>query len=118
MGVASKYNKERKFTYNVPQGLVYTNLEQLMKRDGAGAVYMVHALYINTKGHYGDSPVAATDTAMVNLPSHMLGTVKDMLEDDEVIQAVNDGKFGFTIYEYTTQNCKSACYSAKWVDIP
>lgn len=117
MGIASRYNK-RRFNYIIPKDVEYRNLPELLKKDGLGSVYTVKALYINTKGNYGDSPVAVLDSVIVNLPSHLLDMVKSMLEDEEVIDAVNQDKLGFTVYEYMTEHSVNPCCSITWVDLP
>ena len=116
MGYASKFNKGKaNFTYKTPDGLGYANLGELFKANGGQKVYTVHALYINTKGKYGDQPIVVTDEAQVNLPEHLLDVVKEMRADEEAVNLINDGKIGFTIYEYN--NSFGNNYAVNWVDI-
>lgn len=117
MSIASKYNKGRNFTFQTPETFEYKSLEELFKSQGAKAVYAVKALYINSKSVYGDSPVAVTDTCIVNLPSHLLDVVSEMITDTELVEAVNNGRFGFSIYSYNSKNTNKTCYSVTWVDI-
>lgn len=117
MGVANKYNKVNVFNFRVPDDFKYVSLEDLFKANGAKQVYKVNAMYINRKSQYGDAPVVATDDCLVNAPSHMTETVEQMLQDEEVIDAVNNGEFGFMVYSYSTSKAKGIFYSIKWVDI-
>lgn len=116
MGIANRYNKAI-FEFHVPDNFKYYSLVDLFKANGDKKVYNVRSMFINTKSQYGDSPVIATDDCLVNVPSHMLSTIKDMLSDVEVVEAVNNSKLGFTIYPYTTKNAKGTFYSITWVDI-
>ena len=41
-----------------------------------------------------------------------------MLKDGELIDAINAGKFGLEVYEYTPKGYKDkTCYSVRWVDM-
>lgn len=120
---ASKYNHNGSYKYHAPKEANYINLRDMFKRDGKEATHTVKALYINTKSKFGDAPVAVTITEekdnqqvdLVNLPSFMLSTVKDMIQDDELTEAIDNGEFGFTIYEYEGKNGYG--FSAEWVDV-
>ena len=117
MSIAKKYNKMNPFTFQTPKDFEYVSLETLFSKNGAKTVYPVKALYINKKSQYGDAPVAITDTCMVNLPAHLLDTVNEMFEDEELISGVNNDLFGFIIYSYYPRNNNKKCYSVTWVDI-
>lgn len=117
MGVANKYNRGTRFTYQLPQNCGFTGLSNLYEEHGAGTVYTVRGLYINHKSKFGESPVVIIDDALVNLPKHLLDTAKQMLLDDEFIEAVNNEKVGFTIYTYTNKNNNNLLYSISWVDM-
>lgn len=120
---ASKYNHNGSYKYHAPKEASYINLRDMFKRDGKEAIHTVKALYINTKSKFGDAPVAVTITGegkeqqvdLVNLPSFMLQTVKDMIQDDDLTEAIDNGEFGFTIYEYEGKNGYG--FSAEWVDV-
>lgn len=100
MSFASKYNKRKLFNVDTTD-FEYINTADLVKKDGIGKKYPLTAIYINSKSKYGESPVFATDKCLVNIPSHMTETAKQILEDDEAIQQINDGQVGFKLYEYT-----------------
>lgn len=117
MGVANKYNKMNVFTFKAPDSFEYWSLEDLFESEGAKKVHTVKAMYINHKSKYGDAPVIVTDTCLVNFPNHMTETVEAMLQDDEVIEAVNSDKLGFMVYSYKPNKVDKLCYGATWVDI-
>lgn len=111
---AEKYNKQGIFgvsTANLP----YVKLETLFNENGAEKVYTLQAIYINTRSKFGDAPVAVIENAIVNLPSHMLKQAKDILADNEAIDAIKSGLAGFTVYSYPSHG--KTCYSIKFVDI-
>lgn len=117
MSIANKYNHGVRFDYTIPQDTPFIGLAKLYESEGEGVVYPIHGLYINRKSKYGEAPVAICDDMLVNLPKHLLDTVKQMLLDDEFVDAVNRGKVGFKIYTYTVKNNNSLLYSVNWLDI-
>lgn len=115
MNFAKRFNKGRKFNIDT-NGFEYANLEELYKNNGADFVYPLCALYINTRGMYGDAPVFATDCCFVNIPSHMIDTARDILNDVDAIDAINNGKVGFQIYTYEQSKYNRVCYGVNFVD--
>lgn len=103
------------FTFDIPENFEYTDLRGLVNKNGLEAVYQVNALYINTKGKYGDAPVIATNNELVNAPQHLTAVVKDVLKDGESLSLINNGKVGFNIYEYENQH--GVCYGLNWLDL-
>lgn len=117
MSIAAKFNRSNPFTYEVPENLPYTSLKDLYAFGGKDKSYKVHALFINTKGKFDDAPVAVLDDCIANFPAHTLDVVKEICADEEAVSAINAGKFGFTIKEYSTKNSKDPCYSPTWIDL-
>ena len=117
MGIAGKYNKGKVFDFTIPENFEYKSLSDLYSTKGSEAVYTVKALYINTKSKFGKSPVIATTECLVNAPAHLMDIVNVMLMDEEVIDAINNNKFGFKIYQYEDKKFNRICYSINWVDI-
>lgn len=116
MSIANKYNKGNIFNFTAPKDFEYRSLHDLFNNNGKDFVYEIKAMYINKKSKFGESPVIATTDCFVNLPSHLTDTVKEMIRDTEVVDAVNGGHLGFQIYTYETKNRKDLCYSVNWVD--
>lgn len=111
----TKYNKSQpKYSYNFDKDMKYYNLEELMKGEPR-KVHTLKGLLINTKGKYGDSPVAVIEGAFINLPTHLLETVKEMIADTEVTKQINDNKAGFEVYKYVKGN--NEYYSVDWMDL-
>lgn len=116
MGLANKYNKGKKFDFVTPKDFKYESLKDLFNNNGGEYIYTVRALYVNNKSKFGESVVAVTDEQMVNLPKHLNDVVKQMLLDEELIDAVNKGAFGFKIYPYESKD-GNVYYSVNWFDI-
>lgn len=119
MSFASKFNKGKRFDIDVTGMTSYYKLRTLYNGEGIphDHVYPVRAIFINSKGKYGDHPQVATDSYFVSLPSHMTDLCKSILADDEAIDTINRGLVGFKIYEYTTPSYSGTCYSVEWLDL-
>lgn len=103
------------FSFEIPENFEYVNLKELVDRNGFDAVYKINALYINKKGKYGDAPVIATDTELVNAPQHLLETVLEVIADQSSRLMIDNGEVGFKIYKY--KNSYGDNYAVEWVDL-
>lgn len=65
--------------------------------------YTIEALFINTKGKFGDQGVIYTSEAIVNLPNHLTKLIEDMRNDQEVTDAINARQLAFEVYEYVSE---------------
>lgn len=101
MSFANKHNaKANPFTFVTPESHEYMKPVDLVAQNGIDAIYKLNAIYVNKKGQFGDEPVFITDNEIVNAPSHMMDTVNNILNDDESVKMIVDGKVTFKFYEY------------------
>ena len=113
----SNFNKEHKD---------YMTLEELVKKNGLDQVYQIKKIWINTKSAYNpETPVVEIEECHVNIPPHQIFEVKEMLADDDCVEAIEAGYCGFKIREYEKilENGKGkkkivkVCYNAEWTDV-
>lgn len=115
MSYAEKFNKKRLFDVTISEDATYVDLKSLFDKNGVDKIYPVQAIYINTKGKFDDAPVIVMDSeTLVNCPAHLTEQVKEMLSDDELVKAVNNGEVGFKIYNYVDSKFNKSCYSIEW----
>lgn len=124
MGIASKYNKQgNRFNYQMPENSnhVFVKASELFEtipQNANGVV--VRSMYINSKGKYGDHGVIISDAPeiLIDCPNHMTDTIRDMIKDDEVVEAVNAGKLAVRAYKYETKNAAGGfAYGLEFIDI-
>jgi len=113
---AKKFNKQRLFDVDT-NGFEYFKLSDLYQKNGAECQYMVRAIYINTKSAFGNAPIIATDSFFVNLPTYMLSTAREILDDDESVEQIKAGKVAFVIREYMQKKFNRVCYGINFVDV-
>lgn len=116
MGFAAKYNKGGIDWEIDTEGFEFIQRGAAYK-EKSDAVHTVRGLYINTKGNYGDHPVAICDGYFIDLPENILDDVKEILKSEEDIQTIKEGKVGFKIEEYYSEKFKKTCYGIRWVDL-
>lgn len=108
----SKLNKKKNpFTFDT-SNLDYVKLDSLE----LGKIYTIRGCFINTKAMYGDHGVIVTDLGKIDMPQHLNDSIKIILEDDDLINDINDGKCGFKVVVYTDKKGVNRL-SIEFVDI-
>lgn len=94
----------------------YIKLAALYNAESPNTVYRVNAMWV-TKSPLGDSPVfvVAELGKMVNMPSHTAAMVREICANSDAVEAIKNGKVGFTVYEYESHSKK--CYNVRFVDL-
>ena len=110
-----KFNRGLRFNPINTEGYEYRKLEELYKEYGKEMEYPIRALYVN-ETKFGESAVAATDGFFINLPSHTVNDVREIIEDDELVQMINDGCVSISIYEYYSSKYNGTFYGIKWIE--
>lgn len=114
-GLMQKFNHNNIFDIDTSK-FKWVNLKTLFNTDPK-KVYKVLGFFTNSKGKFGTEPVAIIDGFMVNLPRHLLDTIQEMLDDNQVIDYIKAGHVGFNIYEYHSNTYDKDAYSVTWLDI-
>lgn len=78
----------------------YIKLSELVEKYGMKKEYIVRALFTNKESKFGEQGVIVTDDYNVNLPNHLTELIKEMRQDEDVVNIINAGEVQFTIYEY------------------
>ncbi len=78
----------------------FIKLSELVEKYGMKKEYIVRALFTNKESKFGEQGVIVTDDYNVNLPNHLTELIKDMRQDEDVVDIINAGEVQFTIYEY------------------
>lgn len=113
-GLMSRFNHTNIFDVD-SRDFKWVDLETLFNTD-PDKQYTLLGLFV--KGSkFGKEPDAIIDGFKVNLPRHLLDTVNDMLDDNQVIEAIKAGKVGFKIYSYHSSTYNKDAYSVTWLDL-
>lgn len=105
------------FEYDKEKERKYVDLKDLFKENGKDHVYRILGLYVN-EYKFGEQGSAVLDDVQVNLPKHLVPVIKEIREDEKLVQDINDCKVGFSIYEYQPKNYPNMlAYSIRWEEI-
>lgn len=108
----NKYsNGGAKFEYDNEKEREYIKLGEL----DISKTYPIEALFINTKGKFGDQGVIISGDYIVNLPNHLTEMIEDMRQDAEMVDAINQRLFDFEIYEFESQKYNRKSHSINLV---
>lgn len=85
------------------------------KEGGDDVVHPINGLYVHIS-KLGDSPVIidAEHKRLVNLPQFTGSTIREILANEQAVDAIKANKVGYTIYEYDSHAKK--CYGITFVD--
>lgn len=94
----------------------YIKLADVAKCSSPNEIHPINGLYVHGSA-LGDSPVVIDVKAkkLVNMPKHLGETFSEILANTEAVQAIKDGKVGYTIYSYESHS--KTCYGINFVDI-
>lgn len=110
-------NKERLFPIDTTD-FVYESIEAAAKRYG-DHIIKCNGFYVNTKGKFDDTGVAiiSEEKVMVNLPKHTVEPIKQIMDNPEAVQMVNEGHCGIQFYKYFSDTYSKECYSIRFITI-
>lgn len=94
----------------------YIKLSEVAKGSSPDAIHPINGLYVHGSA-LGDSPVVIDVQAkkLVNMPTYLGETFREILANSEAVQAIKDGKVGYTIYPYESH--AKTCYGIMFVDL-
>jgi len=91
MNYFSKFNKGSKFTVILDNDVTYMKLDDVEE----GRIPF-EGVYLSDKGLYGTSAsLIVHSKVVVNLPKHLVPTIKAIIEDDTAVKLINEGKTFF-----------------------
>lgn len=100
-----------KFDYDNEKEREYIKLSEL----DSSRTYPIEALFINTKGKFGDQGVIISGDYIVNLPQHLTEMIEEMRHDAEMVEAINQRLFDFEIYEFESKKYNRKSHSINLV---
>lgn len=103
----------------------FISCEELYKAYGSDKRFTVRGMWINTKSKFGEHPVMMIVAEVegenmfynMSCPQNLTDTVKAILQDNELVQGVNDGKCGVLVYTYHAKKYNRDCYGVKFIDL-
>ena len=118
MSFAEKYNKVTTIFDIDIKDFEFMDGYEFIDKYGSRTM-LIDGLYINKKGLYNDQPVAiiVDEKKLLDLPSHMTDTVKEILSDAESINLIKKGMVGVKAHTYTDTKYHKDCVGFDWCDL-
>ena len=117
MSFASRFNKGNNVFDIDTTGFNYWTCEEFYKRENNNVI-PVDGLYINSKARYPHAVAISKEYgALIDLPSYMNDTVRDILADAESINLIKKGCVGMKVRQYHSEQYAKDCYGVDWVDL-
>lgn len=114
---SSNYSHGNKFNVDASD-FDFVELSDLIKTKGHTVLKVQGVFTYTVKKKNKLRPCLIADHYKISLPDHLLEDVKKLLNDQEAIDLINDGKCGFKTSQYEdTKNGNGTCYSGTFVDI-
>ena len=108
------FSHGKKFNFN-SDGLIFITLDQYVK-DFGNKSFTVREVFINPKSKFGPRACVVSDTHKINLPKHFNSDVEKITNNQQFIDAINNGKCGFQPEQYTDRT-GVVRNSGKFIDI-
>lgn len=112
-----RFNKGYKFDVDLTNAK-FVKLKNIFTGDESKKYYVNGVFDFTSSSKYGDNVCAHLITnELVTLPKHCADDVRDMLNDEEIVKAINDGVVGFTIRKYIdTKFGRGELLTVEWFD--
>lgn len=110
-------NKFNKTTFDVDTtDFEFVKLSALYAADNPKTPYRLDGFWIN-RSQLGEQPVliCAEIGKLVNAPMHYCATFNAIKDDANAVDAIKNGKVGFTVYKYESH--ARECYGIKFTDL-
>lgn len=101
MSFASEFEVKRSlFNWRMPKGYPYRKLEDLANDYGTDVIWPIKALYYNPNNCYGPTAAIATAGCIINVPTHKVEHVRNLMNNPGAVAYINSGSAGFKIRLY------------------
>lgn len=117
MSYFKKFNQSSvdAFIYNRDTPREFTSLENLYSTYGADHEYTLVGFWFN-RSVYGEQAVLVTDSdKLVDAPIRMTDTFKEIVQDEEAVNAINHEECKYKVRKYYNKKYKKDCYTIDFV---
>lgn len=82
-----------------------------------GTPLKLYGVFITSDNGYGRGAVAILDDTLMNMPQRYVKVVESILDDDEMVQEIKDGKVAIEISEFVSKKYKKVGYDVMFVEV-
>ena len=96
------FNHGKRFDFDSSK-LEYINLDNYVQ-DGYPNYFVVKGMFITKSGKFGPRGIIVSEAFNIQVPKHLNADISDILSNYDMIDAINEGKCGAKVYQYTDKN--------------
>lgn len=96
------FSHGKRFSFDSSK-LDYINLNQYVA-DKYDPEFTVRSVFVVEKAKHGPRPVVVSDKFNIYVPNFMVTDVRKILANQDMIDAINEGKCGARIYQYNDKD--------------
>ena len=108
-------NKGSLFNWHMPKDYPFRKLAELADDYGTDIVWPIKALYYNPTNRFGPTAAIATEGCIVNVPTHRVEQVRNLINSPNAVAYINEGTAGFKIRLYEN-SWHQMCYTVDFMD--
>lgn len=77
----------------------------------------IKGFFITPDSGYGEGAIVILKEELLSIPQRYVQQIKDMLNDEEVVEAVKNGQCGIIITEFESKKFKKTGYDVEFVEM-
>ena len=76
----------------------------------------VYGIFITPDSGYGEGAIVILEDSLLSLPQRYVGQIKDMMDDQEVVQAIKDNQAAIIVTTFESKKFKKTGYDVEFTD--
>ena len=76
-----------------------------------------YGMFITPDSGYGEGAILILEKSLLSLPQRYVSTIKDMLRDKDVIDAIKAGHAGILVSDFVSKKYKKTGYDVDFVEL-
>ncbi len=77
----------------------------------------IHGVFITSDNGYGEGACAILDDSILNMPARFVPIVRDILDDQEAIAEINEGRAGIKVSTFISKKYKRTGYDIEFLEM-
>lgn len=112
MGI-SKFNASKSIEWGIDtKSLPFKKTSQVQ----LNTEYNLKGFFVTPDNGYGEGVVLISDEFLLNAPTRLIDTIKEMQKDEEVVAAIKAGKCAFKVYTFESKQFKRTGFGIEFID--
>ena len=76
----------------------------------------IFGMFITPDSGYGEGAIVILEDELLSLPQRYVGQIKDMMDDEDVVQAIKDNQAAIIVTTFESKKFKKTGYDVEFTD--